>query len=65
MPVKIERLGKILEKSSLSQAASIMSHAGSRKGGYARAKKLSPAERHRIAVLGGKKRHQKRPNSGS
>ena len=65
MPTKIQELGKILEKSTISQAAKIMSDKGARRGGYARARKLSPAERHRIALMGGRARRRKRPNSNS
>lgn len=46
--------------SSISQAASVMGKKGGKKGGPARAKKLTPGERSAIARKGGNARHGKK-----
>jgi hypothetical protein len=51
----------ILEKGSLHQAAALLGARGGRRGGPARAARLSPGERKRIAEMGARARWRKRP----
>ena len=56
---KIQEKLMAKKKSSLSSAAKTLGKAGVKKGGPARAKKLSAGQRSAIAKKGGKARHKK------
>jgi hypothetical protein len=64
-PKKHEALSKMLEKASLHQAARLLGSRGGKRGGPARARKLSPAERKRIAMEGARARWRKRPTTNT
>lgn len=54
-----------INKGSLTQAAKLLGKRGGKRGGPARAAKLSPAERRRIALMGGRARWRKRPTQAT
>lgn len=62
---QVKELGGILQKSSLHQAAKLLGHRGGKRGGPARAAKLSPNERKRIAKMGAQARWKRRPTANS